>query len=108
MDQGNDPPRATEALIARLAQQARPVRPLPHPGRRGLVWGLIALAFGAAMVWAIGPRPDLVDRLADGRFLLKQGAALATGLAAATAALALTVPGSPPLLRLLPVIPGAL
>jgi hypothetical protein len=105
---GGNTTRQTEALIARLAQEARPQRPLAHPARRGLFWGLAALAFGAAMVWAIGPRPDLAERLADARFLLEQGAALATGLAAAVAALALTIPGSSPMLRLLPVVPGAI
>jgi hypothetical protein len=98
-------PHATENLIARLAMEARPRRPLAHPVRRALVWVAIALAFGAAMVWAIGPRPDLADRLTDARFLLEQGAALATGLAASVAALALTIPGSSPLLRLLPIPP---
>lgn len=98
---------STEDLIVRLAQQATPLRPLDHPLRRALSWLLLAFVFCAAMVWAIGPRPDLAERLVDGRFLLEQGAALATGLAAAVAALALTIPGSPLVLRLLPVIPGA-
>ncbi|MCC5984273.1 MAG: DUF1109 family protein [Rhodobacteraceae bacterium] len=99
---------ATDALIARLAREARPLRPLAHPLRRALGWAVLALAFAAAMVWAIGPRPDLAERLGDARFLFEQGAALATGLAAAVAALALTIPGAPPLWRLLPVVPGAL
>lgn len=59
------------------------------------------------MVGIIGPRPDLAERLNDSRFLLEQGAALATGLSAAIAALALTVPASPRPLRLLPVAPAA-
>jgi hypothetical protein len=101
-------PQTTEALIARLAQDARPQRPLAHPARRMLGWAALALAFGAAMVVAIGPRPDLAERLVEARFLLEQSAALATGLAAALAALALTIPGASPLLRLLPVVPGAL
>lgn len=108
MTEGGKNTRDTEALIARLAQEARPQRPLPHPARRALGWTLVALVFGAAMVWAIGPRPDLAERLADGRFLLEQGAALVTGIAAAIAALSLTIPGASPLLRLAPVIPAAL
>lgn len=107
MTEGTNNTDATDALIARLAHQARPLRPLAHPVRRALVWALVALAFGTAMVWAIGPRSDLAERLADARFLLEQGAALATGLAAAVAALSLTIPGASPLLRLLPVVPGA-
>ncbi|MCC5968915.1 MAG: DUF1109 domain-containing protein [Pararhodobacter sp.] len=108
MTQGQKHTEATDTLIARLAQDAQPLRPLAHPAWRALVWAVVALAFGAAMVWAIGPRPDLADRLVDARFMLEQGAALATGLAAAAAALALTVPGASPLLRLLPVVPGVL
>lgn len=108
MTKGDNTHEATEALIARLAQEVRPQRPLAHPVRRTLAWALVALGFGAAMVWAIGPRPDLAERLVDARFLIEQAAALATGLAAASAALALTIPGSSPLLRLLPVAPGAL
>ena len=107
MTQGETHSTATDALIARLAQDARPVRPLPHPARRMLSWAVVALLFGVAMVWAIGPRPDLTERLTDARFLLEQGAALATGLAAAVVALSMTVPGASPLLRLLPVAPGA-
>lgn len=98
----------TDALIAGLALDAAPVRPMAHPLRRALAWAIIALAFAAAMVWAIGLRPDLAERISDGRFLLEQGAALATGIAAAVAALSLTIPGAPKLLRLLPVVPGAL
>lgn len=98
----------TDALISQLSRSIHPVRPLPHPLRRMLGWAMIALAFCAAMVWAIGPRPDLADRLMDGRFVLEQVAALATGLAAAVAALALTVPGTSPLIRFLPILPGAI
>ncbi len=108
MTQGPTDTKSTDALIAHLAQQARPLRPLAHPVRRGLAWGFLALAFGVAMIWAIGPRPDLAERLSETRFVLEQGAALATGLAAAIAALALTVPGASPRLRLLPLAPGAL
>ncbi len=108
MTEGGKDTQGTDALIARLAQQARPQRPLPHPAHRAMAWALVALTFGAAMVWAIGPRPDMAERLADARFLLEQGAALATGIAAAIAALSLTIPGASPLLRLLPAVPGAL
>lgn len=98
----------TDAMIARLTREAAPIRPMAHPLRRALAWAVVALAFGAAMVWAIGPRPDLAERITEGRFLLEQGAALATGVAAAIAALSLTIPGGPLWLRLLPLVPGAL
>jgi len=97
----------TEELIDRLAQDGGPVRPLAPPLRRALTWLAVALGFAVAMVWAIGPRPDLAERLVEARFLYEQGAALATAVAAAVAALALTVPDASRLWRLLPVIPGA-
>ncbi len=97
----------TEELIDTLAREAGPVRPLPTPARRVLGWLFVALGFAAAMVWAIGPRPDLAERLTEARFLFEQGAALATAAAAAMAALALTLPDAARFWRWLPVIPGA-
>jgi hypothetical protein len=75
------------------------VRPLEPPLRRALGWLAVALGFAAAMVWAIGPRPDLAERLGEARFLFEQGAALATAVAAAVAALALTLPDASRLWR---------
>ncbi len=97
----------TEDLIDRLARDAGPVRPLASPPWRVLGWLAVALGFAAAMVWAIGPRPDLAERLTEARFLIEQGAALATAVAAALAALALTLPDASRAWRFLPVIPGA-
>ena len=103
-----DNARATEAMIDRLSRAAGPVRPLPPPWKRVPGWLALALGFAVAMIWAIGPRPDLAERMVDARFLFEQGAALATAIAAAIAALALTVPGMGRGWRLLPVLPGAL
>lgn len=97
----------TEDLIDRLAGEAGPVRPLASPLRRALGWLAVALGFALAMVWAIGPRPDLIERLTETRFLFEQGAALATAAAAAVAALALTLPDASRRWRWLPAIPGA-
>ena len=97
----------TEDLIDRLARESGPVRPLAPPAQRVLGWLAVALGFAAAMVWAIGPRPDLTERLLEARFLFEQGAALATGITAAVAALALTLPDAARVWRWVPVIPGA-
>ncbi|MCC5991801.1 MAG: DUF1109 domain-containing protein [Rhodobacteraceae bacterium] len=96
----------TDALIDALARDAGPVRVLPPAVRRVWAWLAIALSFAAAMVWAIGPRPDLAERMVEARFLFEQGAALATAIAAALAALALTVPDAARFWRWLPVIPA--
>lgn len=97
----------TDDLIERLARDAAPVRPLPHPARRVLGWLAVALGFAVTMVWAIGPRPDLVERLGEARFLFEQGVALATAIAAAVAAMALTLPDASRAWRWLPLVPGA-
>ncbi|TVS01232.1 MAG: DUF1109 domain-containing protein [Rhodobacteraceae bacterium] len=97
----------TEALIDALARDAGPVRVLPPALWRVWGWLLIALSFAAAMVWAIGPRDDLADRLAEARFLFEQGAALATAIVGALAALKLTMPDAARVWRWLPAIPGA-
>lgn len=97
----------TDALIDALARDAGPVRVLPSALRRVWGWLAIALSFAAAMVWAIGPRPDLAERLTEARFLFEQGAALATAIAAALAALAMTMPDAARFWRWLPAIPGA-
>ena len=96
----------TDALIDSLARDAGPVRPLRSPLRRIWGWLAIALGFAGAMVWAIGPRPDLTERMLEARFLLEQGAALATAIAAAMAALALTMPDAARIWRWLPVVPA--
>ncbi len=97
----------TDALIDSLVRDAGPVKPLQPPLRRIWGWLALALGFAGAMVWAIGPRPDLAERLFEARFVLEQGAALLTAIAAALAALALTVPDAPRFWRWVPALPAA-
>lgn len=98
----------TDALIDRLAQEAGPVTPLPPPWRRTAAWLAIAVGFVIAMVLLMAPRPDLAERLGDARFLVEQGAAAATGLLAAHAALALSIPGTSRRVALAPLAPAAI
>lgn len=96
----------TEDLIERLAGDAAPVRPLPPPWRRAAAWFAVAVPAVAACVVIMSPRPDLAARLADGRYLVEQGAAVATAVLAAVAAFAAEVPGQrrrPALLALAPL-----
>jgi hypothetical protein len=83
----------TEDLIDRLAAEAAPVRPLPPPWRRVGRWFAVAAPAVAAVVVVMSPRPDLGAKLADGRYLLEQGAAVATAVLAAFAAFSAVVPG---------------
>lgn len=98
----------TEDLITSLGQDLAPVRRLPPPHARLLRWLAVVVPFLAAIVVLVGPRADLATRLADPRFLLETLAALATGLTAAWATLASTVPGGERRRLALPLVPAAL
>jgi hypothetical protein len=93
----------TEELIQRLAADARPVRPLSPPWRRTLVWTAVAVPYLVLIVLAMTPRLDLAAKLGETRFLIEQGAALATAFLAAAAAFSLGVPGLPRWRILLPL-----
>lgn len=98
----------TEELIARLAAQAAPVRVLPPPSARLLLWLALALPAVAVVTLAMGLRQDLALRLGEPVFLLRLGASLATAVAAALAGLALGVPGRRRAWVLAPLLPLAL
>lgn len=83
----------TRALIDRLAAALEPVRPIAPPLHRAALWLALSLPAAAAVVMAIGPRPDLALKLSEGRFVLEQAGALTTAFAAAVAAFAMVVPG---------------
>jgi hypothetical protein len=55
----------------------------------------------------MSPRGDILEKLANGRILIEQSAALATGITAAIAAFASTIPGYNRKYLLLPVLPFA-
>lgn len=96
----------TDALIRDLGRRARPIRRLPPPWRRVLLWlgpGLLYLAF---VVLLMSPRGDLLERMTTPRFLLEELGALTTAVAAAGAAFGMTIPGrrwQPLLLVLVPL-----
>lgn len=97
----------TEKLIQTLAETAQPVRPLPRPWIRTALWLAIALSYMALVVHVVSPRADLIGKLTEARYLIEQFAALATGIAAAVAAFATTIPGYSRKVLLLPVPPLA-
>lgn len=96
----------TEELIAQLAQQTAPVKRLPSPHRRLAVWLAWVVPVLLAIVLVMGVRADLSARMADPAFALQHMAAAATGLCAAWAALASTVPGISRWRLALPVPPA--
>jgi hypothetical protein len=67
----------TNDLIARLAAESTPVRRLPTPWLRGLLWLAISAPY-VAMVVILGPMPsNLAPMSRDAQFLIEQAATLA-------------------------------
>lgn len=97
----------TDKLIQSLAATAHPVRPLANPWARAAVWTAIALPYMALVILVVSPRADLLMKLTEARYLIEQIAAFATGIAAAMAAFASTIPGYSRRVLLLPLLPLA-
>ena len=95
----------TDRLVAALVADAKPVRRLRPPVWRASGWVGIAIVVMLVLVWWHGPRADLQDRLRDSVFVLGLAAA-ATGILAAVAALAASLPDRPRVWLLLPVPAG--
>jgi hypothetical protein len=95
----------TSDLIARLAAQSGPVRRLPAPWVRGLLWLAISAPY-VAIVVMLGPMPgNLAPVSRDAQFLVEQAATLATAVTASAAAFFSVIPGYDRRLLLLPLIP---
>ena len=95
--------RPTADLIRRLAADGAAVQPLPRPWIRTAVWLVVCLLY-LVLLDVAWPHPA-VNTPIDGRVLIEQIAALATGVAAAIAAFASVVPGCPRRLALAPLFP---
>ena len=100
--------RDTDKLIEQLAHVREPVRPLWRPWIRTGIWLALAVPYIAGVVVLMSPRADLAAKLGDARFLIEQIAALLTGITAAAAALATTIPGFDRRIVLFPLLPLAL
>lgn len=92
----------TDDLIHELVRELRPVRILASPDRRALLWLGPSFLYVALTVLAIGIRPDSGIIVEEPRFLLQIGAAAATAVLAAVAALCTVCPGRSAALRWLP------
>jgi hypothetical protein len=95
----------TEDLIARLAADAQPVRPLRPPMLRALFWLGIAVLMIGAVVAAFGVRPDFMDEMGETHYQLEWAGAMLTGILAAIAAFHVSLPDRPRAWALLP-LPG--
>ena len=97
----------TEQLIETLAANGHRVCPAKAMSTCLLLWLSMALPGSAIVVMMMGLRPDFVAKLTDPQFLIQEGAALATTITAASAALCASIPGQPRWKLTLPVIPLA-
>ena len=84
----------TDDLIATLARDVAPVRPLVSPAIRLAGWLSVAFAGAAAGIWVFGARPDAVDLLQRPDSLVTAILAVGTTTFAAAAALVLAIPGA--------------
>ena len=83
----------TRTLIERLAQDARPARPIASPMRRTLYWLALAILVAALVIAHYGLRSNLRDVMHSGPDLVEWIASLLTGVCAAYAAFQVSVPG---------------
>ena len=97
----------TDRLIQYLTENVEPVRRLPRPGARTVLWLAIAIPYIALVVLVVSPRADLLAKLADFRYFVEQLAVLTTGIAAAVAAFTSVIPGVSRKFLLLPLFPLA-
>jgi len=98
----------TNALIQELANSAAPVRRLPPPSARMLLWLALSVPVLVAVIWLMMPGDiNPIAALADRRFLLEEAVLLVTALAAAFAAFASVVPGYDRRILLIPLVPLA-
>ena len=84
-----------DALVARLADDLRPVRRVARPGIRLGAWLLVSAPAAAVVVWWHGLRPDFGAQLTNPAFVAGAGAALLTALVAGYAALCAGLPDQP-------------
>ncbi|MEW5962727.1 MAG: DUF1109 domain-containing protein [Pseudomonadota bacterium] len=85
----------TDDLIKALSASAPAVSPLRSPHARTATWFAISLIYAALVVVVAGPRPDLVVKLAEPKFVIEVAAALLTSMLAAAAAFCAGCPGRP-------------
>ena len=93
----------TNDLIESLVSRAAPVRRLPSPAVRTLLWLLGAVAVIGGLALLFGVRPDLAQRLQQPTFRIGLVASLLTGALAALAAFITSLPDRSRLWLLLPL-----
>jgi len=93
----------TERLIEQLAARAAPVKRLPSPLQRTLLWMTMAAVVAWTIVASRGMRPDWLQSMAVPGAALEWGGSVLTGILAAYAAFQISVPGRSPSWAWLPL-----
>ena len=96
---------ATPELIDVLAADAKPVRRLRPPLARAGLWLGAFVAIVAAVTWATGSWPLMIERLSLTRFAVEMAATFLTGIAAVIAAFTLSLPDRSRFWTMLPLPP---
>ncbi len=96
----------TDELISSLAADTRtPIRRLRPPFVRLMAWLALSVPWVVIVVAVMHLRPDLAAKLQESRWMVEQGASLATALTAAMAAFCAGVPGRPRWELFMPLAP---
>lgn len=98
----------TEELIRSIAADAKPLRRLASPLHRLVLWLVPTLAVSATIVYMMGLRLDIGQKMQETKFLVELAATTATGILAGLAALCSGYPGRPLWERAAPLPPLAL
>jgi hypothetical protein len=95
----------TPQLIDVLAADAKPVRRLRPPIARAGLWLGVFVAIVAAVTWATGTWPLMMERLRLTRFAVEMTATFLTGMASVIAAFTLSLPDRSRFWMVLPLPP---
>jgi hypothetical protein len=95
----------TQALIDSLSRDLSPVRPLRNPLIRTALWVALLVPYTALVIIVLGFLLKRPISTLDRPFLMEQTFALLTGITAAMAAFASTIPGRKRTYLLSPVLP---
>ena len=96
----------SEDLIAALAAEAKPVKPLRPPMARAALWIAVAGAIVALSVWLHGVNEDLLADMSEPYHALEWLLTLATGIGAIVAAFYVSLPDRSPRWALLGLVPA--
>ena len=95
----------TDKLIESLAARLEPVRALPSPLLRALLWLALAAAAASVLIMHEGGAGVFLRRISIPRVALETFATALTAMTAIIAAFELSVPGRSPRWAVLPVLP---